>query len=49
MCALELSSQPDDLKNKIDPEFTNGNYCGFVFPLPCLLGHQRYCDRSGYA
>jgi len=28
----ELSSQPDDVKNKIDPEFTNGNYW-LLFPF----------------
>jgi hypothetical protein len=28
----ELSSQPDDVKNKIDPEFINGNYW-LVFPF----------------
>ena len=40
----QLSSQPDNVKNEIDPAFVNDNYW-LIFPVPCLLGHQRHRDR----
>lgn len=36
----ELSSQPDNVKNEVDPGFLNDNYW-LLFPFPCVLGHQR--------
>ena len=43
----ELSSQPDAVKNEVDPAFVNDNYW-LLFPVSCLLGHQRHGDRSRY-
>ncbi len=40
----ELSSQPDAVKDDIDPGFVNDNYWA-ALPLSCLLGHQRHRDR----
>ena len=40
----QLSSQPANVKDDIDPGFLNDNYW-LIFPAPCLLGHQRHRDR----
>ncbi len=34
----------DDTKKQTDAGFTNDNYW-LLFPLTCLLGHQRHGDR----
>jgi hypothetical protein len=42
-----LSSQPDSVKNEVDPGFINDNYT-LLFPLKGLLGQQPRGDRRRY-